>query len=139
MPNDPRPTTSQVPYLFKAMHEWMADNNLTPHILVDALVPGVDVPISAVRDGKIVLNVDVSACSQLYFGKDVITFGARFNRVHQDIVVPYRALLAIYAKEDGRGMSFAEQQPGDDAPPPTPSPTTPPSPPPRGSHLRVVK
>ena len=29
-------TTSKRPYLIRAMHEWMMDNGLTPHIVVDA-------------------------------------------------------------------------------------------------------
>lgn len=141
MPNDSRPLTSQVPYLLRALHEWMLDNSLTPHILVDTSIAGVDVPISAIKDGKVVLNIQPGATANLYFGKDIITFAARFNQVSQNITVPYRALIAIYARENGRGMSFVEQHPGDDSdtPPPSAPEPTPPTPPKRGSHLSVVK
>jgi stringent starvation protein B len=48
---------SRRPYLLRAMHEWISESNCTPHIVVDAGVPGVEVPRQYVRDGKIVLNV----------------------------------------------------------------------------------
>jgi stringent starvation protein B len=48
---------SRRPYLLRAMHQWMTDSGLTPHVLVDAGVTGVDVPKEFVREGRIVLNV----------------------------------------------------------------------------------
>ena len=36
--------TSNRPYLFRALYEWISDNGMTPHILVDADTPGVRVP-----------------------------------------------------------------------------------------------
>ena len=36
--------TSTRPYLIRALYEWIEDNGLTPHILVDAEAPGVGVP-----------------------------------------------------------------------------------------------
>ena len=44
------------PYLLRAMHQWMMDNGHTPHVIVDAEKPGVDVPRAYVKDGKIVLE-----------------------------------------------------------------------------------
>ena len=32
--------TSHRPYLLRALYEWIADNGLTPHLLVDATRPG---------------------------------------------------------------------------------------------------
>ena len=56
----------QRPYLLRAMHEWMSDTGLTPHVLVDALLTGVEVPATAnVENGKIVLNVSYSATRDL--------------------------------------------------------------------------
>ena len=49
--------TSHRPYLLRALYEWIADNGMTPHLLVDATRQGVQVPMHAVKDGKIVLNI----------------------------------------------------------------------------------
>ena len=38
------------------MHEWISDNQQTPHLIVDATQPGVSVPPQYVKDGKIVLT-----------------------------------------------------------------------------------
>ena len=34
--------SSNRPYLLRAMYDWIADNGMTPYILVDAAAPGVD-------------------------------------------------------------------------------------------------
>ncbi len=36
--------SSKTPYLVRAMHEWILDNGLTPYLMVDATLEGVDVP-----------------------------------------------------------------------------------------------
>ena len=43
--------TSHRPYLLRALYEWIADNDMTPHLLVDATRPGVRVPPHTVKDG----------------------------------------------------------------------------------------
>jgi stringent starvation protein B len=132
--------TSNRPYLIRAMYEWIGDNGLTPYLLVDADSPGVQVPASAVRDGKVVLNVAARAVSQLELGNQSIHFLARFGGVSQLVEFPVNAVQAIYAQETGQGMMMPAEQ---GAPDPGPEPTTPtPSPdeaPKRGAHLRVVK
>jgi stringent starvation protein B len=112
----------QRPYLLRAMHAWITDNGQTPHVVVDASVPGVDVPGQYVRDGKIVLNISHTAVSHLDIGNELLMFQARFSGAAYAISVPLRAVLGIYARETGRGMIFSEEQ-GDAAPeepPPTP-------------------
>ena len=47
MSDAPTPMTSHRPYLLRALYEWIADNGMTPHILVDARQPGVRVPAHA--------------------------------------------------------------------------------------------
>ena len=44
--------TSNRPYLIRALYEWILDNAMTPHILVNARVEGVDVPPQHVHDGR---------------------------------------------------------------------------------------
>ena len=108
--------TSNRPYLLRAVHEWICDNGLTPHIVVDAARPGVQVPPQAVNDGRVVLNLAPRAVSRLEIGNDVITFMARFGGVSQAVSVPVAAVQAIYARENGQGMLMAEDPPSTAAP-----------------------
>jgi stringent starvation protein B len=107
---------SRRPYLLRAMHEWMCDAGLTPHLIVDAMRPGVAVPAAYIKDGKIVLNVSVSATQHLQLHNDGVSFAARFAGVVHQIQVPIAAVLGIYARETGEGMVFNETDP--DLPPP---------------------
>lgn len=134
-------TIPQRPYLLRAMHAWITDNGQTPHVVVDAAVPGVNVPAQYVRDGRIVLNVSTSAVNGLDIGNEVLSFDARFSGVAWRVSVPVRAVLGIYARETGRGMIFSEEDSGaaPDEPPPTGD--GPPAPPggTRKAKLKVVK
>ena len=156
MTDDAGSMTSHRPYLLRALYEWIADNGMTPHLLVDATKPGVQVPLHAVKDGKVVLNVAERAVSGLEMSNEFIQFSARFGGVSHAVAVPVHAVLAIYARETGQGMALPDEgmeheassasatpnasplsavpsEPdGDDDGPPTPSPR-------RGGHLRVVK
>jgi stringent starvation protein B len=49
--------TPRRPYLLRAFYEWLLDNQLTPHLVVDVTLPGVLVPMEYARDGQIVLNI----------------------------------------------------------------------------------
>lgn len=104
--------TSNRPYLLRAVHEWICDNGLTPHIVVDAGKPGVQVPPQAVSEGRVVLNLAPRAVAHLEIGNDAITFMARFGGVSQPVNVPVAAVQAIYARENGQGMLLAEDAPG---------------------------
>lgn len=136
------------PYLLRALYAWIADNDMTPHLLVDALRPGLQVPASAVNDGKVVLNIAARAVSGLEMGNDGIAFTARFHGVSHPVWVPMAAVVTIYPRETGRltqlpleivdaaqdqaeslGDDSADADGGDGHSPP----------PKRGSHLRVVK
>ncbi len=110
--------TPSRPYFLRAINEWIVDNKLTPHLLVDALKPGVTVPEQYVKDGKIVLNIAPEAIGNLSIINDWITFDARFSGVLHRIRVPVLAINALYAAENGRGMFFEEDEyDGDDLPP----------------------
>lgn len=109
MSKNSAPMTSHRPYLLRALYEWIADNGMTPHLLVDATHPAVQVPMHAVKDGKIVLNVAERAVVSLEMGNDVIRFSARFGGVSHSVSVPISAVLAIYARETGQGMSLPEE------------------------------
>lgn len=134
--------TSTRPYLIRALYEWIEDNGLTPHILVDAEAPGVTVPKQHVREGQIVLNINSAAVRDLRLGNDWIEFSARFGGVARAIQIPVVAVLAIYAHENGQGMAFGEEKGGDEPPPPgSPPPDKPEKParPDRRPALKIVK
>lgn len=124
--------TSNRPYLLRALYEWITDNGLTPHVLVNAQIPGVDVPPASVKEGKVVLNIAARATEHLQLENDQISFKARFSGSPYEIMIPMSAVIAIYAQENGQGMMFA----GDDSPPP---PADDESDTPSRSHLKVVK
>lgn len=119
--------TPNRPYLIRAVNEWLLDNQCTPHLLVNAEAPGVNVPHQYIQDGKIVLNIGPNAVEGLRVSNDEVTFLARFSGVSQLVSLPINAVLAIYAKENGRGMMFNEEESdgsepdGPDDKPPRPS------------------
>jgi len=99
--------TPSQPYLLRALHEWITDNDQTPLIVVDAAFEGVEVPFDYVEDGKLVLNVSWSATRMLNMDNDFIIFSARFEGTPYDIKIPVAAVLGIYSRESGQGMVFS--------------------------------
>jgi stringent starvation protein B len=144
MSEDAPSMSSHRPYLLRALNEWIADNGMTPHLLVDATRPGVQVPQQAVSDGKVVLNIAERAVARLLIDNDTVSFTARFGGVSHPVVVPIAAVLAIYARETGQGMALPddvaasgpqEEVAVSEEPPPDDSTPTPP----RRGHLRLIK
>ncbi len=103
------PMTSNRPYLIRAIYDWIVDNHQTPHLIVDARIPGVVVPPQAIRDGIVVLNIAMSATGDLELGNDLIRFNARFSGVSRGISIPVAAVLAIRSREQGLGMVFSPE------------------------------
>jgi len=125
--------TSLKPYLIRSIYEWIVDNDLTPHFLVDAENSLAILPQQFIEDGKIVLNIKPQAVKGLTLGNEEIQFNARFSGKPMHIVTPIAAVMAIYAKENGKGMIFdQEDEESDKTPPPENIPPTRPT-------LRVVK
>ncbi|TDJ38920.1 MAG: ClpXP protease specificity-enhancing factor [Gammaproteobacteria bacterium] len=121
--------TSNRPYLARALFDWIVDNNCTPYIVLSAELPGVEVPLDYVEDGKIVLNVSATAVRDFHIANDTVSFDGRFAGRSHRIRSPIGGLLAIYAKETGQGMAFEEESDGGSPRPGEPS----------GVHLKVVK
>lgn len=143
MSDDAPAMSSHRPYLLRALNEWIADNGMTPHLLVDAMRPGVQVPPQAVSDGKVVLNIAERAVARLLIDNETVSFTARFGGVSHPVVVPISAVLAIYARETGQGMALPDdasapgpqdQPPGPENPPPDDG-----APSPKRGHLRLIK
>ncbi|MDP3705678.1 MAG: ClpXP protease specificity-enhancing factor [Legionellaceae bacterium] len=109
--------TSNKPYFIRAIYDWIVDNDLTPYLLVDAGHPDVEVPQDFVSAGRIVLNISPKACRGLHLENDRILFTARFSGQTTQIFLAPAAVLAIYAKENGRGMEFGPEYDEPTAPP----------------------
>ncbi len=122
------------PYFIRSIYEWITDNHMTPHLLVDAEHPDVVVPVDYIENGKIALNIKPAAVQGLSLENDDISFDASFSGQPMHIHVPTVAVLAIYAKENGKGMAFDpnEEEDDDDIPPSPPKHSTKP-------NLKIVK
>jgi stringent starvation protein B len=83
-------------------------------MLVDTALDVVEVPRAFVENGRIILNISPEATHSLVLGNEAVTFNARFSGTAMDVHVPVSSVLAIYARENGQGMMFGDQ---DDTPP----------------------
>ncbi|MBL4681237.1 MAG: ClpXP protease specificity-enhancing factor [Pseudomonadales bacterium] len=110
---------SSVPYLLRAINEWILDNGCTPYLILDAAVNDTSVPMDYVKDGQIVLNISATAIRDLVIGDDHVAFSGRFGGVPHEIFAPMKAVMGIVAKENGEGMWFPREE-SDPEPPPTP-------------------
>lgn len=102
------------PYLIRALYEWIVDNQLTPYVLVNAEMPGVDVPTQYIAEGKIILNISPRAVQNLHISNQALEFDASFSGVPLNVYAPIKAILAIYTHENGRGMVFDAEEEDDD-------------------------
>lgn len=112
--------TPSRPYLLRGIYDWLIDNEQTPYLLVDAEAQGVIVPVEHVQDGKIILNISLTATRDLELTNDGVSFNARFGGKPMKVNVPIMATLALYSKENGRGMMFPDE--GADNDPLSPDP-----------------
>lgn len=107
--------TSNRPYLIRAIYDWIIDNGMTPHLMVDAEHPSAIVPMEFADDGRIVLNVAPQAVHGLHMGNEQIRFSARFGGQPFAIELAPQAVLGLFARENGQGMLFPEEEPMDAA------------------------
>ncbi|MFO6423282.1 ClpXP protease specificity-enhancing factor [Motilimonas sp. KMU-193] len=122
--------TPNRPYLLRAFYDWILDNECTPHLVVDALLPHVVVPEQFVKDGKIVLNIAPSAVTAFDMDNEAVSFNARFSGSPFQVYIPIYAVEAIYARENGAGTMFPaepayDEQLAQQQPPEPPEPTVP--------------
>ena len=139
---------SSRPYLIRAIYEWVVDNGCTPYLVADAGSEGVQVPSAAVQDDQVVLNIIMTATQALELGNDFIEFHARFGGVAHAVSLPVGSIRAIYARENGEGISFGPEGPEDPSPgdgpdggetPPGDTPDRPKNVPAKGPALKLVK
>lgn len=100
--SDPTPTK---PYLLRALYEWCVDNGYTPYVSV-VVDSATSVPVEHVRNGEIVLNIGPLATSRLKMGNETIELSARFDGVAREVRIPVSRVVAIYARENGQGLTF---------------------------------
>ena len=145
--------TPNRPYLLRAFFDWIVDNQCTPHLVVNADFPAVQIPTQFVQDGQIVLNISPSAVTQFSMDNRQLSFNARFGGQPMQVYVPIGAVLAIYARENGEGTVFTADEflededefaaelesvdIADELLPDEPAPSKPEKK--KGSHLRVIK
>jgi stringent starvation protein B len=124
---------STKPYLLRALYEWCVDNGYTPYVSV-VVDSRTRVPMEYVRDGEIVLNLGPLATNRLQIGNESIECTARFAGSVRELSIPIVSVAAIYARENGHGMSFetgdktgaeTDGQVLDPAPPDSPEPPKP--------------
>jgi len=125
-------------HLLRAAYDWAVENSLTPHVIVDATASDVLVPTRFIENGRIVLNVSPQAVQAFHFDAEAISFSARFGGVAQNVHLPLAAVLAVYARETGQGVSFPSERGEEGAAEPD---KTPPdgAPPRKGPVLKIVK
>ncbi len=100
--------TSFKPYLFSAWYEWLTDNYITPHLVVDASVDGVKVPQAYVKDNNIVLSMAPAAIHDYQLKSNGVAFKAMFRGISEDIFVPFKAMIYMIAVENGQGFPIGE-------------------------------
>jgi stringent starvation protein B len=101
--------TSKRPYLFRGMYEWILDNQLTPHIVVDTVYPGVQVPPQYIEDKKITLNLAPEAVTGFAMNNTELEFKASFNGRLLHLYIPIAAIIAVYALENNHCLVFGTE------------------------------
>ena len=99
------------PFLLRALFDWIVENNMTPHIVVNTELDEVTVPKQHIKDGKIVLNISPMAVQDFIMDNEALSFSARFGGVSFYIYCPMYAIEAIYARESPvDGISFSPDE-----------------------------
>ena len=98
--------TSTRPYLVRAIIDWIVDNSWTPYVVVAADAPGAEALLDYATDGRLVLNVSATATRNLVIGKDTLDVDCRFGGRGVHVSAPIGTVVAVYARENSRGMIF---------------------------------
>jgi len=104
---------SNRPYLLRAFYQWIIDSQCNPILVIDANNPRCKIPQDYIEGGEIVFNISPTAIRDLKITNDLVEFKASFSGVIHIISAPIKAVLAIYAEENGEGIFFdAEEDSG---------------------------
>ncbi len=97
-------------YLLRALYDWIVENQLTPHLLIDADCKGLILPADLKPDqGRLVLNLSPEAAASLVLGPEGVEAELRFQGRPFHVTVPLAGCLGLLAKENGAGMMFPEE------------------------------
>lgn len=105
---------SNKPYLMRAFYDWIVDSQCTPILVLDATNPRCQVPEEFIEGGEIVFNISPVAVRDLNVSNKAVEFKASFNGVINIISAPIKAVLAVYAEENGEGLFFDGDEDGAD-------------------------
>lgn len=112
------------------------DNDCTPFVAIASDMDGVTVPPGTAKDGRVVLNLSASATRNLEISNERLTVDCRFGGKPFHVTAPMGAVVAVFARESGEGMSF-EPSPANQTP--SAEGTAPTKPPPKqGPKLTLV-
>lgn len=95
---------SNKPYLLRAFYQWITDSACTPILVLDALNPKCKIPKDFADGGEIVFNVSTVAVRDFKLTNEGVEFKASFSGVIHIISAPIKAILALYAEENGEGI-----------------------------------
>lgn len=99
---------SSKPYLLRAIHSWCLDADLTPHILAGSGYDGEEIPQEYITDGQILFDLSTGATRDLVISDKSVKFLANFGHKVVKVSLPIEAVIAIYAYENGEGITFDE-------------------------------
>jgi stringent starvation protein B len=101
---------SNRPYLLRAFYQWIVDSNCNPILVIDANHPKAKIPSEYIENGEVVFNISPSAIRDLKMLNDLVEFKASFSGVIHFISAPIKAILAVYAEENGEGIFFDAEE-----------------------------
>lgn len=98
--------TPSNPYLVRAIHQWLSDNDDIPHILVDTNKPGVVVPKEYIENDLIVLNISYGATKSLQIANEMLSFETRFSGKSHSLQIPISSIKNIYGLNSKEGLEL---------------------------------
>ena len=94
------------PHLLRAIYDWCLEKKQTPYLAAQALRDDVRLPPAAnPADKVIVLNIGPEAVRDLRIER-MVSFVARFRGAPFEVMLPVGAVIGLYARETGAGLSF---------------------------------
>jgi stringent starvation protein B len=101
---------SNRPYLLRAFYQWIIDSGCTPILVLDVNHPRCKVPLEYAEGGEIVFNISSEAVRDLKMTNEFVEFKASFSGVIHIISAHIKAVLAVYAEENGEGIFFDPEE-----------------------------
>ena len=105
---------SNKPYLINAIYQWCLDCDFIPHIVVDASMTNCNFPGKKEGERRLVFNISKKAVKDFEIIDEKIIFYANFSQKVEKITFETHAVYAIYAYENGEGITFDEDFDVDD-------------------------